>query len=191
VKRRKHDNNGNPIGLRHSNPILDTREYEVEFPDGSIDVFTANTIAEAMYSQVDNDGHHHLIIKEIVDHTKDASAVKQDDGFVQGTQQRRWTTKGWKLLVEWKDGTSNWVPMKDLKDSNPIEVAEYAVANKLVSEPAFAWWVPTVLRKRDRNIMKVKSRYHVRTHKFGIEIPKTTKRALEIPECSDEGEKLV
>lgn len=29
---------------RHTNPILDTRQYKVEFPDGSIDVFTANTI---------------------------------------------------------------------------------------------------------------------------------------------------
>jgi hypothetical protein len=59
VKRQKQDNDGNPVGVRHSNPILDTREYEVEFPDGSVEVLTANTIAEAMYSQIDNDGHHH------------------------------------------------------------------------------------------------------------------------------------
>jgi hypothetical protein len=26
MKRRKHDDDGNPIGLRHSNPILDTRK---------------------------------------------------------------------------------------------------------------------------------------------------------------------
>jgi Reverse transcriptase (RNA-dependent DNA polymerase) len=78
------------------------------------------------------------------------------------------------------DGSSNWVPLKDLKESNPIELAEYAVANKLVSEPAFAWWVPVILLQRDRNIMKIKSRYHVCTHKFGIEIPKMVSRALEI-----------
>ena len=113
------------------------------------------------------------MLKEISDHTKDRSAVHIDDGFVSGTQQRRWTTKGWKLLVEWRDGTTTWVPLKELKDSNPIEVAEYAVANKLVSEPAFAWWVPTVLRQRDRNISKVRSQYLVRTHKFGIEVPKS------------------
>ena len=182
VKRRNKDDDGNPVGRRDANPILDTREYEVEFPDGSIDVLTANTIAEAMYAQVDGDGHHTLLIKEITDHSKDGSAVHIDDGFVSGTQQRRWTTKGWKLLVEWKDGSSNWIPLKDLKDSNPLEVAEYAVANKLVSEPAFAWWVPKVLRQRDRNIMKVKSRFVVRTHKFGIEIPRSIKRALQIDE---------
>jgi hypothetical protein len=29
-----------------------------------------------------------------------------------------------------------------------LMVAEYAVNNKIASEPAFAWWVPHVLRKR-------------------------------------------
>ena len=33
----------------------------------------------------------------------------------------------------------------DLKASNPVEVAEYAVANRLVKEPAFKWWVPHVI----------------------------------------------
>jgi hypothetical protein len=107
-------------------------------------------------------------------------SVKPDNGFVAGTQWQQWTTKGWKLLVKWKDGTSTWVPLKDLKDSNLIEVVEDVVANKLVSEPAFAWWVSMVLRQHDHDIMKVKSCYHARTHKFGIEIPKTVKRALEI-----------
>jgi hypothetical protein len=30
---------------------------------------------------------------------------------------------------------------KDLKASNLIEVAEYAVTNRIVEEPAFRWWV--------------------------------------------------
>ena len=162
-------------------PCLDTREYEVQFPDGSIDILSTNAIAEVMYSQVDDKGHHHLLIKEISDHRKDGSAVATDDGYYPGTQQKRWTTKGWFLLVEWKDGGSNWVPLKDLKESNPIEVAEYAVANKLVHEPVFVLWVPHFIRQYDRNVVKMKSRkYILRTHKFGIEVPKTTKRALEI-----------
>jgi hypothetical protein len=54
---RKRDADGNPAGRRHSNPILDTRKYKVQFPDGATDVFTANIIAESMYSQFDGDGH--------------------------------------------------------------------------------------------------------------------------------------
>jgi hypothetical protein len=37
VRARVKDQNGLPVGRRNSNPLLDTREYEVEFPDGSID----------------------------------------------------------------------------------------------------------------------------------------------------------
>jgi len=50
-----------------------------------------------------------------------------------------------------------------LKESNPVKVAEYAAANKLVEEPAFAWWAKDVLYKRDRIIKKVKLRYWSRT----------------------------
>jgi hypothetical protein len=35
VKRRKRDEDGNPVGRRHDNPLLDTSEYEVEFLDGA------------------------------------------------------------------------------------------------------------------------------------------------------------
>jgi hypothetical protein len=32
--------------------------------------------------------------------------------------------------------------LKDLKESNPGKIAEeYAIANRLVEEPAFKWWV--------------------------------------------------
>jgi hypothetical protein len=79
-----------------------------------------------------------------------------------------------------KDGSSIWVSLKDFKEAYPIEVAEYAVNNKIASEAAFCWWVPHVLKKRDRIIKKVKTRYFKRTHKFGIELPKSVPEALEI-----------
>jgi hypothetical protein len=40
--------------------------------------------------------------------------------------------------------------------------------------------VRKVLRRRDRIIKKVKSRYWKRTHKFGIELPKTVAEALKV-----------
>jgi hypothetical protein len=103
-------------GRSHSNPLLDTREYyEVEFQDGaSTDTFTANIIAESMYSQVDKDGNSYSLISEIVNHKSDGStAVRTDDGFEVTTYgpQRHWhTTRGWKLLVTWKVGSTSWVP---------------------------------------------------------------------------------
>ncbi len=50
-------------------------------------------------------------------------------------------------------------------------------------EPAFNWWVPHVLKKRNRIISLVQkrtSRYLNRTHKFGIEVPTTVNEALEL-----------
>ena len=70
--------------------------------------------------------------------------------------------------------------LKDLRESSPIEVAEYAVANQIIEEPAFKWWMSHTVRKMNRIISKVKSRYWQTTHKFGIRLPKTTDEALQI-----------
>ena len=78
---RKRDADGNPIGVWNANPILDTREYQVEFPDGATDVFTANTIAKSMYSQVDSEGFSYTLMSEIIDHKSDGTAVSKDDGM--------------------------------------------------------------------------------------------------------------
>jgi hypothetical protein len=56
-------------------------------------------------------------------------------------------------------------------------VAEYAIANKIVEQPAFAWRAKQTLKKRDRHIKKAKSRYWKRTHKFGVELPKSVAEA--------------
>jgi hypothetical protein len=184
VVSRKRGANGNPIGVSSSNPILDTREYDVEFPDGVVESYAANVIAENIFSQIDDEGHHHLLLKSIVDHKSDGSAVKADDGFIMsknGNKTRRLTTKGWKLLVEWKDGSVSWEPLKDMKAAFPLEAAEYAVNNKISEEPAFAWWAKNTLRRRDRIITKVKSqKYWKRTHKFGVELPHSVEAALRI-----------
>ncbi len=50
-------------------------------------------------------------------------------------------------------------------------------------EPAFNWWVPHVLKKLDQIISLVckrTTRYLKRTHKFGIEVPKTVKEAFAL-----------
>jgi hypothetical protein len=68
-----------------------------------------------------------------------------------------------------------------MKEAYPVQTAKYAIANKLEHQTAFAWWVSTTLQRRDRIIAAaMKQRYHKRTHKFGIELPKTVKEALEI-----------
>ena len=69
------------------------------------------------------------------------------------------TTRGWDLLVEWKEGSSSWILLKYLKASNPVELAKYAAGNLLDVEPAFKWWVREVLRRGNRILAKVKAKY--------------------------------
>jgi hypothetical protein len=75
------------MGHSHPNPLIDTREYEVEFPDGSINVLMVDAIAEAMYSQVNEQGQSNAVLSEIVDHQKDGMALEIDDSFNLGTGQ--------------------------------------------------------------------------------------------------------
>ena len=49
VTKRLRDGDGNPIGRANENPILDTREYVVEFDDGTQTELAANVIAQSMY----------------------------------------------------------------------------------------------------------------------------------------------
>ncbi|GFH50498.1 hypothetical protein CTEN210_06974 [Chaetoceros tenuissimus] len=166
------------------NPIIDNSVYEVQFSDGSTEEIAANVIAENMLSQVDVEGHHFQILKEISDHKKNWNAISVSEGFHtrKGSDQKipRKTTCGWDLLVKWKDRSMDWVKLSALQESYPVQLAEYAVANRIDHEPAFNWWVKHTLCKRDRIISKVKSKYWRTTHKFGIRIPKTVREAYEI-----------
>jgi hypothetical protein len=97
-----------------------------------------------------------------------------------GLQQRKPTTKGWEILVTWKDSSTNWITLKDVKDTYPVQLAEYAFANKLDKEPAFAWWVNYVHEKKEAILSKVKSKYWIRTHKYGIKVPKSVEHARKL-----------
>jgi hypothetical protein len=77
----------------------------------------------------------------------------------------------------------SWENLTNLKESHPIETSEYAKIIGVDHGPAFNWWVPHVLKKRVQIISLVKKnnpRFLKRTHKFGVEVPKTIKDALDI-----------
>ena len=102
-----------------------------------------------MFAQVDSEGNQYLLLKKITDHKHDNSTIPISDGMVRnssGTLKPKVMTRGWFLLVQWRDRSTSWEKLSDLKASNPVEVAEYAVANRLTEEPAFKWWVSHVIK---------------------------------------------
>ena len=70
------------MGVRNNNPLLDSREYQVEFPDGATDTFTANLIAENMMSQVDAAGHSYSILSAIVDQHSDGNVISKYNSYI-------------------------------------------------------------------------------------------------------------
>ena len=183
VLRRSVTPDGRSVGTYHENPILNSLVYDVEFPDGEVKEYAANTIAENILCQVDSEGFTLSELDSILEYTKDESALEIKDLYFltrSRTRRMRKTTCGWKLLVLWKDGSKTWLPLKDLKESNPIEVAEFAKSRGVEKEPAFAWWVPYTLRKCDVIISAVKSRVRKATHKYRVEVPRSVKHAYEI-----------
>ena len=57
-----------------------------------------------------------------------------------------------------------------MKNCYPIQTAEYSQQAKLSNEPAFAWWIPFTLKKRERIVAAVNSCYHKRTHNLVFDV---------------------
>ena len=57
----------------------------------------------------------------------DALKSNQATADINSQRKKIVTTKAWDRYVEWKDGTQSWIPLKDVKSSNPLMMAEYAV----------------------------------------------------------------
>jgi hypothetical protein len=56
-------------------------------------------------------------MKEISDHQRNNTAVPTSDGWItmqNGRKVRKRTTRGWQLLVEWKEGGLDWIDLKDI-----------------------------------------------------------------------------
>ena len=181
--KRKRNPDGNLVGTSHWDPHSDTREYEIEFDDKTTSFLTTNAILENLWQQTDDDGRFSKVFKGISSHRKNDTAVEKTDGWYttdNNIKKRKITTKGWEFLVDWSDGSQSWLPLYNIKQSNPIEAAEYAVAEGIQDEPAFAWWVKTVLKKRSHYINKLRTVVKNNQLKYGLKVPKTVKEALAI-----------
>ncbi len=137
-----------------------------------------------MYAQCNPDGNQYVLLDSIIDHRRLDTVLRPPDQKNVRPDRRTYikrSTIGWQVCCQWKDGSTSWENLADLKESHPFETAEYAVTQGIDNKPAFNWWVPHVLKKHDQIISLVckwTTRYLKRTHKFGIDVPKTVKEAL-------------
>mmetsp|Transcript_10686 Transcript_10686/g.15073 ORF Transcript_10686/g.15073 Transcript_10686/m.15073 type:complete len:195 (+) Transcript_10686:622-1206(+) len=168
------DSNGNPVGEYNKDPLLDSRIYEVMFPDGEVQQYSSNLIAKAIWSECDSGGRRHQLMDEKISHEKGQDALEPEEAYksINGRNKKfKKTTKGWRTLILKKDGQQSWVPMKDIKDTYPLALAEYAEKVGIHEEAAFWWWIPHVKRKKSQIIAAVNRRMIKKTHKFEVEVP--------------------
>lgn len=187
VLRRSRNSEGEHVGNFHENPLLNSTVYDVEFLDGEVQQVGANITAQHMFEQVDDDGYTHSVVDTILDYRTDGTEVQSTSQFLRtksGQLRQRKSTVGWELYVQMKDGTKDWIPLSILKESNPIEVAEFATSRQIEKEPAFSYWVPHVLKTRNAIISKVNARIPRVTHKYGIEVPRSVEHAYELDKAN-------
>ena len=68
VTKRLCDAEGRPLGMANVNPLLNKREYSVEFKDDVLESLSANLITQNFYSQIDAEGNRHILLEAIIDH---------------------------------------------------------------------------------------------------------------------------
>ena len=90
-RKRAQDKDGNPIGGADENTILDSREYAVEFKDGTEAELAANAIAQRMYSQCNPNGHTYVLLDFITNFCQSITALCYAD-------HRVWKAYGCTLL---------------------------------------------------------------------------------------------
>ena len=154
---------------------LNTLMYEVEFPDGEIRPYAAKVIADNIWAQTDPDGQPYVIFESMIDHHVDNSIAASKENmhcFVNNQRTMQRSTVGVKLLCLLKDESKQWFPLKNLKESNPVECSKYTKARNIDAELAFYWWAPYTLRKKERIIAIVKSQLEANSHKYGIKVPR-------------------
>lgn len=108
-----------------------------------------NVIAKEIAAQADDSECYSTDLWRICNHQRDGDAVTNEQLSSKEGIKHCCTTKGWKLQCEFEDRSKEWIALSNLKESYPVQLAQYAVANNIDDEPAFKWWVPYTLRKRD------------------------------------------
>ena len=102
--------------------------------DGTVQQLAANIFTLNMYKHDDSEGFTTKMLDQVQRQRKTDKAIEKSDGYTKDTKGRRSikiTTKGYDFLNKFRDGSESWIPLADLKEYNPLEIAEYAISNKL------------------------------------------------------------
>ena len=134
-----------------TNPMLDTMVYQIEFAGAKLQKLTTNVIVESMYTQFDADGNEYLVLDLLVDYHQKNKVISLTDQQISiwGTPVTGKTTADWKICYKCRYGSTSWEKFSELKESHPVQTAEFAVGQGIDHEPTFNWQAKHVLKKTE------------------------------------------
>ena len=130
------------------NSIHNKSVYEVKYLYGMVNQLTSNIIAKNILSNFDSEYRQYQLLTEVNYHNIYDIAIAKVDGFIKssnGKLHRKRKTRLYRILVGWRYVSVYWITIKDLKQSNPVELSEYSVVNEISGEPDFIRWVKETL----------------------------------------------
>ena len=89
------------------------------------------------------------------------------------------------LKVTWIGGDKQWVDLDDMRLHDPFLVIKYAQKNKLTTKPGWEW--TKYYLEQDKTLKNMvyayKASRYLKNVKFGVEVPQSTRHALQIDEA--------
>ena len=93
--------------------------------------YAENVIAIIILTQVNSDVNNSKTLDGIMDYKRENSTESKSNEFIKtkrGVRKLSQTTIVRKLLIQWKYGTTTWIPLKIMKESSPFEGVEFVFA---------------------------------------------------------------
>ena len=122
--------------------MLNSMVYDADLPYVTIRQYGINVISENMLTQVDEYGYTLTLMEGIIDYKKDKTDLYKEDMYVVtkcGNKLPKKKIVGWKILVQWQDKSESLICLKYMKQSHPLEFAEFSKARGIPDEPDFTW----------------------------------------------------
>ena len=102
-----------------------------------------------------------------------------------------WTTKNDKILLKvvWFGGDKQWITLDDMRLHDPYVVVRYALKNKLTTKPGWEWTKHYLVSDKTLTNMvyAYKASRFLKNIKFGVEVPKNTRHAIQLDKEEGKG----
>ena len=111
VRTRLKDKDGNQIGKNLKPNAQHKNVHCSEHHDDTLQEIQGNIICKNMILNIKNEGQHYLLTDKIQDHDRMQNVIPQSERCIyskNSNRHRKKTTIGWKLLIWWKDGLTDW-----------------------------------------------------------------------------------